>query len=459
MVTPYKDVATLKAALEGCARIDAGVTVTNRKTFVDSKIDELVHTAVFSADAATRDAARWVIRCAANSLGAVSASIQGLYDAMAAGKAKGFTVPAHNIRGLAYDKARALFRAGKAMDAAAFIFEIAKSEQGYCELKPAEYSACILAGAIKEGWEGPVFIQGDHYQFAKKDYDKDPVATTEGIRKLTKESIEAGFYNIDIDSSTLVVLERPTVKEQQRDNYERCAELTAFIRQLEPKGVTISVGGEIGEVGKKNSTVEEFEEYFKGYREKFDGKPISKMSVQTGTSHGGVIMADGSRAAVDIDFNVLKDITASCRRFGLAGTVQHGASTLPEHLFDQFPKHVAIEIHLATEFQRIVFDHPRFPKDLRERMHQWVRTTKPPEWKEGAPEAQNIEKCLKRAWGPHKKELWSIAPDDLKAILGTLEQKFTKLFQLLNVKGTRDVVREFVKPVPITPPKPAGLQP
>ena len=457
MVSPYKDLQTLQSALSGCATIDGGVTVTDRKAFVDRAIDPLVHTAVFADDEALRNAARWIIRAAANHLGAVSASIQGLYDAIAAGQARGFTVPAHNIRGLVYDKSRALFRVGKALDAGAFIFEIAKSEQGYCFLKPAEYATCVLAAAIKEGWEGPVFIQGDHYQFAKKDYDKDPVATTEGIKKLTKESIEAGFYNIDIDSSTLVVLERPTVKEQQRDNYERCAELTALIRQLEPKGVTVSVGGEIGEVGKKNSTVEEFEAYFAGYREKWSGKPISKMSVQTGTSHGGVILADGSRAEVEIDFGVLRDITASCRALGVAGTVQHGASTLPEHLFDQFPKHDAIEIHLATEFQRIVFDHPRFPGDLREKMHRWVRETKPAEWKEGAPEAQNIEKCLKRAWGPHKKEIWSIPSDDLAAIVGALEQKFAKLFTLLNAKGTRGVVREFVKPVPVTPPKPAGL--
>lgn len=457
MATAFKDIPSLKAGLQKVAEIGAGVKVTDRKTFVDRTIDDLVQTAVFGADAAVKDAARWVIRCAANDLGAVTSSIQGLYDAMAAGKAKGFTVPAHNIRGLAYDKARALFRTGKALDAAAFIFEIAKSEMGYCDLRPAEYSACILAGAVKEGWQGPVFIQGDHFQFAMKDFQKDPVATTDGIKKLTKEAVDAGFYNIDIDSSTLVVLERPTVKEQQRDNYERAAELTEYIRGIEPKGVTISVGGEIGEVGKKNSTPEEFEAYFAGYKEKFAGKPISKMSVQTGTSHGGVIGADGKRLEVAIDFKVLKDITAACRRHGVAGTVQHGASTLGEKLFDQFPKHDAIEIHLATEFQRIVFDHPRFPKELREKIHAWIRSTKPPEWKEGAPEPQNIEKCIKRAWGPHKREIWSLPPDDHRAVIGSLEAKFQTLFKLLNVPGTAGVVREFVKPVAVTPPKPAGL--
>ena len=456
MAQIYKDIAALRIGLQGVATIDGVVKVTDRNRFASTTIDDLAWTAVFGDDA-TKAAARWVIRCAANDLGCPTASIQGLYDAFAAGKAKGFTVPAHNLRGMIYDKSRAIFRTAKAADAGAFIFEIAKSEMGYCDVRPAEYAACVLAAAIKEGHEGPVFIQGDHFQFAMKDYQKDPKATTDGIKKLTKEAIEGGFFNIDIDSSTLVVLERPNVKEQQRDNFERAAELTEFVRGLEPEGVTISVGGEIGEVGKNNSTVEEFEEYFKGFQEKFRGRPISKMSVQTGTSHGGVILADGSRADVTIDFNILRNITAACRKHGVGGTVQHGASTLPEKHFVEFPRNDAIEIHLATEFQRIVFDHPKLPKELRDKMVAWIKETKPAEWKEGDSEAKNIEKCFKRAWGPVKKDFWSMPSDARQAIVGALEAKFTTLFKLLNVPGTRGVVREFVKPVPVTPPKPAGL--
>lgn len=453
----YKDLRELQGALSGAAAIDGSVKVTDRKAFAEKIVDTLVRTAVFAEDAGTRDAARWVIRSAAADLGAHTASIQGLYDAFAAGQVKGFTVPAHNLRGLIYDKARQLFRTAKELDAGAFIFEIAKSEMGYCFVRPAEYTACVLGAAIKEGWTGPVFIQGDHFQFAAKDYFKDPQKVTGEIKALTKEAIEGGYLNIDIDPSTLVVLERPTVKEQQRDNYERAAELTEFIRQHQPPGVDISVGGEIGEVGHKNSTVEEFEAYFEGYRERYPGKPISKMSVQTGTSHGGVVLPDGSRKKVDIDFKILKDITAACRKRGLAGTVQHGASTLPEELFTEFPRNEAIEIHLATEFQRIVFDHPKFPRELREKMSRWIEETRPAEWKADFTPAQNFEKCAKRAWGPHKRDLWDLPKENLEPILETLRQKFATYFKLLNVKGTRGVVSEYVRPVPVVPPKPAGL--
>src|SRR6185295_367737 len=234
-----------------------------------SGIDTLVRIAVFAVDPAERDRARRTIHIAAIERGIFTASIQGLYDAVARGRVAGFTVPAHNLRGLIYDSARAAFRAAKALNVGAFIFEISRGEMDYCFVRPAEYSACVLAAAMREDWKGPVFIQGDHFQFPAKAYVENPAKVVEDIKAATREAVDAGFLNIDIDPSTLVRLDRPTLKGQQRDNYERAAELTEFIRSIQPPGVEISVGGEIGEVGKHNSTVEEFEAFFEGYRERY----------------------------------------------------------------------------------------------------------------------------------------------------------------------------------------------
>src|SRR6201995_5312434 len=102
-------------------------------------IDDLVHTAVFSNDAASKAEARKQIHLRARQAGAVPASIFPLYDAIGRGELKpAFTVPAHNIRALTYDAARALFRAAMRHDAGAFIFEIARSEIGYSEQRPGE---------------------------------------------------------------------------------------------------------------------------------------------------------------------------------------------------------------------------------------------------------------------------------------------------------------------------------
>jgi len=422
-----------------------------------SGIDTLVRIAVFAVDPAERDRARRTIHIAAIERGIFTASIQGLYDAVARGRVAGFTVPAHNLRGLIYDSARAAFRAAKALNVGAFIFEISRGEMDYCFVRPAEYSACVLAAAMREDWKGPVFIQGDHFQFPAKAYVENPAKVVEDIKAATREAVDAGFLNIDIDPSTLVRLDRPTLKGQQRDNYERAAELTEFIRSIQPPGVEISVGGEIGEVGKHNSTVEEFEAFFEGYRERYSGKPISKLSVQTGTAHGGVVNPDGSRAKPAVDFDVLREISAACRRCGIAGTVQHGASTLPEEMFREFPRNDAVEIHLATELQRIIFDHPKLPKELRRKAERWVEETRPPEWSAGQTPAQNFEKAVKRSWGPLKREMWDMPADALEAIMASLESRFSRTFSLLGVKGTRKLIEEYVKPVPVLAPQSAGI--
>src|SRR5207244_3650048 len=131
----------------------------------------------------------------------------------------GFTVPAVNIRGLTFDTARALFRAAARVNAGPFVFELAKSELGYTWQRPAEYVANIIAAGICERYHGPVCIQGDHYQFNAKAYQADREKEAEAIRALTRESVAAGYYNIDIDSSTLVDLDFKTLDEQQKENY------------------------------------------------------------------------------------------------------------------------------------------------------------------------------------------------------------------------------------------------
>ena len=135
---------------------------------------------------------------------------------MGRGEAGGFTVPAMNLRMMTYYTARAAFRAAKAAGAGAFIFEIARSEIGYTEQRPHEYAARILAAALREGFDGPVFFQGDHVQVnAKKYASPDRDKELETLRTLIREEIAAGFYNIDIDTSTLVDLDKTTLDEQQ----------------------------------------------------------------------------------------------------------------------------------------------------------------------------------------------------------------------------------------------------
>jgi fructose/tagatose bisphosphate aldolase len=294
-------------------------------------MDALVRRAVFGAPE-ERDAARQLIWEIGQDAGVRPASIHELYVARGRGEVPPFTTPAINVRVLAYDTARAIFRAARRLDVGAVICEIARSEIGYTDQRPAEYVAVMTAAALREGFVGPLFVQGDHVQVNVKKYAADPEAELDAVRALITEELAAGFYNIDVDTSTLVDLSKPTLDEQQRVNYERAAELTKFIRDREPAGVTVSVGAEIGEVGGKNSDVHELRAFMEGYRRTlarlgpYTG--ISKISVQTGTSHGGVVLPDGSIARVQLDLEALKALSREAReRWGLGGAVQHGAST------------------------------------------------------------------------------------------------------------------------------------
>ncbi len=372
----------------------------------------------------------------AKSKGISSGSTMALYDHVAKGQAHGFTVPAFNIRFATYNTARAIIRAAIRNNVGAFIFEIAKSEMKYTQQTPSEYFTSCIGAAIKEGFKGPIFIQGDHFQFSMKSFKKDPEAEINSIKRLASDAVEAGFRNIDIDASTLVDLSKPTIREQQRDNFHCTAEMVKFIRNL-GSGSFISIGGEIGEVGGKNSTVEEFETFIKGLNNELEGlKSISKTSVQTGTSHGGIPMPDGTVKMVDVDFLVHEAISKSARSFGLGGTVQHGASTLTEELFPRFPATGTVEIHLATEFQNIMFNH--LPEEFKNEIYEWIKKELKDEFKSDQTIEQNIYKTRKKAAGPFKKLFWDLPADH--AVFQAIEQKTEKLFKLLNVVGTSEVV-------------------
>jgi len=441
---------------------DSSVHVKDKNSLKHSAIDELVRTAVFG-DPQSKEIASFLIWESGIDLGIKSSSIHDLYMAAGRGEYANRTVPAINIRGLTYDVARAIFKSAILNRVGAFIFEIARSEIGYTLQRPEEYATVVIAAAIREGFSGPVFIQGDHFQINPNKYNSNPEEELGEVKKLIKEAIESGFYNIDIDTSTLVDMNKTDIDEQQHLNFKLSAELTAYIRSLEPEGITISVGGEIGEVGGKNSTVQELEAYLDNYNRELNKinqnyTGLSKISVQTGTTHGGVVLADGSIAQVSIDFVTLEDLSRVSReKYGLGGAVQHGASTLPDDAFHHFPETGTCEVHLATGFQNMIYDHPSMPEEFKEKVYEYLFNNFSYESKEGQSDSQFLYKTRKKGFGPFKEEWWNL-PDDAKSkIFQSLEDKFEFLFKKLNVVNSTDLVKEYVTEKPVHKSKPGCL--
>lgn len=446
----------LEKAINGICTIRQGdLLIADASAFRQELVDELAWNAVFNTNEAVISTARWLIWEASQILGSPSASIHDLYMERAHNEYEFVTVPAINIRGLTYDVARTIFRSMKKSSTGAVIFEIAKSEVEYTKQRPAEYASVVLAAALREGYDGPVFIQGDHFQVNAKKYVTNPREEIESLKKLIAEAVEAGFYNIDIDSSTIVDLAKPTVLDQQRANFEVCAGLTKHIRRLEPKGITISVGGEIGEVGGKNSTVDELTAFMEGYNSSLGTAKnriigISKISVQTGTSHGGVPLPDGTIAKVKLDFDVLEKLGSVAReQFHIGGVVQHGASTLPEDAFGHFPSKQTLEVHLATGFQNTIYDCSAFPKETREKIYSWLAANCANERKAGDSDEQFYYKTRKKGFGPFKKELMELSVADRSAIMAELSRIFDMLFKKLNVVGSKKLTSKYIKPAEI----------
>lgn len=460
----YDSVQALVDDLKGTADIrGAELHVSNEAALRREKMDRLVYSAVFGGDD-VKSAARWIVWQAGQALGVLPASIHEFYMAGGQNDWDHQTTAAINVRGMAYNTARAVIRTALKHDARQFIFEIARSEIGYAGQRPEEYATVMVAAALREGYRGTLFIQGDHFQFNAKNYGNDADKETQSVKDLTLEALKAGFYNIDIDSSTLVDLSFDTISEQQRLNYQHCAELTAFIRQHQPHGVTVSVGGEIGEVGKKNSTVEELKAFMDGYLETLRSlgttlDPISKISVQTGTSHGGVVLPDGSIAQVSVDFDTLGKLSEVARSdYQIGGAVQHGASTLPETAFNRFAEANACEVHLATGFQNIIYDSQHFPKALLDEIYAYLAANHANERKPDMTDAQFYYTTRKRAFGPFKQQMWDLSDETQQAIGEELQEKFDLIFSKLNISHSSDIVAKYVHATRQDKPMPESLK-
>ena len=133
--------------------------------------------------------------------------------------------------------------------------------------------------------------------------------------------------------------------------------------------------------------------------------------------------------------------------------MQHGASTLPKEAFNEFSKADAIEVHLATGFQNLIFDHPALPASLKEQVYTWLRENRQEERKEGMTDEQFYYTTRKRGFGsPGIKEAWWNMPAENKAAIMTdLQEEFRVMFERLGIAGTAAQIDATVTPRQVRP--------
>ena len=179
---------------------------------------------------------------------------------------------------------------------------------------------------------------------------------------------------------------------------------------------------------------------------------LSKITVQTGTVKGGLLLPDGRVASVALDFGALLRLSQVAREYGLAGAVQHGASTLPASVFFKFIQSQTAEVHLATDFQNILFEHQAFPYGLRREMYAYLDAQHGNRRGRMSLRDQFYYRERKRVIGPFKEQLWGLGEDVRSYIREAWQQRLAFMFTQLNVVGTRDLVDRYVSNGPETRP-------
>ena len=186
-------------------------------------------------------------------------------------------------------------------------------------------------------------------------------------------------------------------------------------------------------------------------------KGLSKVSVQTGTSHGGVPLPGGGVAEVKLDFEVLRALGELARSYGLAGAVQHGASTLPDELFHRFPDGRDGRDPPRHRLPERALRPPGLPGGADERdLRVGPGQNAADERKAGQAEDQFLYSSRKKAIGPFKRALWDLETKD--EILASQGAKMSFLFDQLKVPGTMELVERYVRPVPVARPIPDALR-
>ena len=405
----------------------------NRVELIDAhrlrteRFDPLVYNAVFHESERLRYFLCWLIRRIASGLAIYPASLQGLYAAAARGQVHRFTAPAVSLRVMPYAAARACFRAAKATGCGAMILDLGQNAtEGPAQL-PVEYATCLLAAAIREGYEGPVFLQANYLHERRASDDTEHGDELDRLQDLAEEALGAGFFNLELDTADLEDLSLPDPAEQEKECYEDAAQLAGFVRKTEPAGVDTNLGVRMNSRGDAVHLPHRFRAFMDGFAGEFTDRAghvtgIAKLSLH-------IHSAEELRMAHDL-------AEVARREYALATGVHYDGAPLPDELFAELPHIAVVEAHLGTRYEDLILHHPAFPAQLRDELYRWIDETygelRGPEQDSANFHLQMRMTALDR----FKQQLWDIAPENKDPIMAELQETFVADFKRLKVEDT-----------------------
>jgi len=132
----------------------------------------------------------------------------------------------------------------------------------------------------------------------------------------------------------------------------------------------------------------------------------------------------------------------------MGGAVQHGASTLPDDMFDLFPKKGTMEVHLATGFQNIIFDSASFPNRCWIRSMQVWQPSNPNEPQERPDRYSILLSDTQARFRRFQERDPGIYPrPNIDAICAEIEERFSFLLPAIERRCTDKLVAKLIKKV------------
>lgn len=399
-------------------------------------VDRLVQTVVFG-DGQTREAARWLIWEAAWQLGIQSASTDPLYRAWDQGTGGHLVVPSISVPVLAFDSAWAIFSSAKRSQVRAVIFDLPLDEMAWTGQSFAELATAVTAAAIKAGHVGPYYLQCSRCEVDVQERGSDPTRDLVKLQRQIREAVVAGYRSIGLAAMVTGEEGPPPHDRGVHETFGRCAELAAYVRELEPDGVTVAIGLEVdrpsagaASPAELRSCAEDFSRAFvrsTGAQE----RGLAAIGLSRQTYGAGAPRPNGSTAGAAADHRALRGCAEVAQSLGLATIVR---ATAPEDVgreVAQIEGAVVLETHLTDTIQNVILQGEALPGALQREMQRRLMVAKA-----GARVRNGGET---RGWGGLKEQLWWL-PDQTRAeIRAEIEARLGQVFRELGASGSGEM--------------------
>jgi hypothetical protein len=405
----------------------------NRVKIVDphrlrtERIDPLVYNGVFHESERLRYFLCWLIRRAAAGMAIYPASAQVLYAAAARGRLRRFTAPAVSLRAMTYDAARACFRAAKQTGCGAMVLDLGRNATEGPAQSPVEYATCVLAGAIREGYEGPVFLQADYLRERRAPDDDEQGDELARFEDLAEEALGAGFFNLDLDTSDLEDLGIPDPSEQERASCAYAARLAAFVRKTEPAGVDTNLGVRMKSHGDSAHLAQRFRAFMGGFATEF----TDRAGHVTGIGKLGLEIRGAD------ELGMVRDLAEVARReYALATGVSCHGAPVPDELLAELPRLSIVEVDMGARYEELVLHHPAFPARLRDAMADWIDRTYGAVRGPGQDRASFRLQLRMTALEAFKRQMWDLPPESKDPVMADLQRTLVADLKRLEVEDT-----------------------